>query len=91
MAAKGTAAKPMAKSEVFSSVAEKTGLAKKDVAKWRKDMESREVKEKVTKDRTDGAALGLESTPTIYLNGREYTDHRDIESLRDWINEELGR
>ncbi len=62
-----------------------------DVAKWRKDLESAEVKGRVEKDHAEGGALGLQSTPTIYLNGREYTDHRDIESLRDWINEELGR
>ncbi len=62
-----------------------------DVAQWRKDLESDEVKNRVQKDKTEGGVLGIESTPTIYLNGREYTDHREVESLRDWINEELGR
>jgi|SRR5689334_14182866 nucleoid DNA-binding protein len=33
MAAKGTAPKPMPKSEVFSTLADKTGLSKKDIAK----------------------------------------------------------
>ena len=43
------------------------------------------------KDRSEGTSLGLQATPTIYLNGRLYTDNRDVESLRDWINEELNR
>jgi nucleoid DNA-binding protein len=33
MAGKGSAAKPMSKTEVFSTLADKTGLAKKDVSK----------------------------------------------------------
>jgi len=64
---------------------------KMDVEKWRKDLASDEVKNRVQKDRSDGTALGLQATPTIYLNGREFTDGRDIDSLRDWINEELGK
>lgn len=62
-----------------------------DVAKWRKDFESPEVKGRVQKDKAEGGALGIESTPTIYINGRLFSDTRDIESLRDWISEELGR
>lgn len=72
----------------LEQIAKDVGL---DVEKWRKDLESTEVRQRVTKDRADGEVLGLTSTPTIYLNGREFTDTRDIESLRDWINEELGR
>jgi protein-disulfide isomerase len=62
-----------------------------DVGKWRTDFESDEVKARVDKDRNDGQALGISATPTIYINGRLFTDNRDVESLRDWINEELNR
>lgn len=72
----------------LEQIAKESGL---DVEKWRKDLESTEVRQRVTKDRADGETLGLTSTPTIYINGREFTDSRDLESLRDWINEELGR
>jgi protein-disulfide isomerase len=72
----------------FEQFAKDVGL---EVPRWRKDLESAEVKERVQKDRSEGGALGIEATPTIYLNGRLYTDQRDVESLRDWINEELGR
>jgi protein-disulfide isomerase len=68
--------------------AKESGL---DVSKFRQDLESKAVKERVQKDRVDGSTLGLSSTPTLYINGREYTDNRDTESLREWIKEELAR
>jgi protein-disulfide isomerase len=73
---------------VLESIAKDVGL---DVEKWRKDLESDEVKNRVQKDRDEGGQLGIAATPTIYINGREFTDARDIDSLRDWLNEELGR
>jgi protein-disulfide isomerase len=73
---------------VLEQIAKESGL---DVEKWRKDLESEDVRQHVQKDRAEGEALNIQATPTIYLNGREYTDARDIDSLKDWINEELGR
>jgi predicted DsbA family dithiol-disulfide isomerase len=73
---------------VLEQIAKDSGL---DVEKWRKDLESEDVRQHVAKDHADGEAVGIQATPTIYLNGREYTDARDIDSLRDWISEELGR
>ena len=67
--------------------AKESGL---DVAKFRQDLDSKAVKERVQKDRVDGSTLGLSSTPTLYINGREFTDNRDVESLREWIKEEIG-
>lgn len=68
--------------------AKESGL---DLGKWRKDLEDPAIKDRVNKDRADGKTLGLQSTPTVYINGREYTDPRDFESIKDWIDEELGR
>jgi protein-disulfide isomerase len=68
--------------------AKESGL---DMAKFRQDLDDKATKERVQKDRTDGSTLGLTSTPTLYINGREYTDNRDTESLREWIKEELAK
>jgi protein-disulfide isomerase len=73
---------------VLEKIAKEVGL---DVEKWRKDLDSDDVRARVQKDHAEGEALNIQATPTIYLNGREYTDPRDIDSLKDWINEELGR
>jgi protein-disulfide isomerase len=62
-----------------------------DSAKFRADLEDTKTKTRVQKDRVDGGTLGLSSTPTLYINGREYTDAKDTESLREWIKEELAR
>jgi protein-disulfide isomerase len=72
----------------IEKIAKTSGL---DLAKFRQDIDSQEVKARVQKDRADGAALGLQATPTLYIDGREYTDPKDTDSLREWIKEELGK
>ena len=62
-----------------------------DVPKFRADMDDPKVKAHVQKDLVDGKTLGLSSTPTLYIDGREYTDAKDTDSLREWIKEEIGR
>ena len=62
-----------------------------DLAKFRADLDDPKTKAHVQKDRTDGTTLGLSSTPTLFINGREYTDAKDTESLREWIKEELAK
>ena len=69
----------------------RAGSTDVDVAKLRQDFASDAVKARVQKDRDEGQALGLQATPTVYINGREYTDPKDTESFRAWIKEELGR
>jgi protein-disulfide isomerase len=61
-----------------------------DVAKFRQDLASEAVKARVQKDRSDGAAAGIQATPTLYINGREYTDGRDSDSLREWIKDAIA-
>ncbi len=73
---------------LLEQLAKETGL---DVAKWRTDAESEDIKAKVERDKREGQALGIDHTPTIYINGREYTDPREPDALKDWINEELNR
>jgi protein-disulfide isomerase len=72
----------------IEKIAKESGL---DVAKFRQDLDSADVKAKVQKDRADGQAVGIQATPTLYIDGREYTDARDTESIREWIKEELAR
>ncbi|HEY8923921.1 MAG TPA: thioredoxin domain-containing protein [Polyangia bacterium] len=62
-----------------------------DMTKFRADLEDPKTKARVQKDRVDGGTLGLSSTPTLFINGREYTDAKDTESLREWIKEELAK
>ena len=62
-----------------------------DMTKFRADLDDVKTKTRVQKDRGDGTTLGLSSTPTLFINGREYTDAKDTESLREWIKEEIAK
>ena len=65
-----------------------------DVLRCENQLLSRRVADleaQVEKDKAEGAQLGIRSTPTIFVNGRLFSDNRDADSLRDWITEELGR
>jgi protein-disulfide isomerase len=73
---------------VLEQIAKEVGL---DVPRWRNDMASEAIKNWVGQDKSDGVAIGINSTPSIYINGRRYTGRHDMESISDWIDEELGK
>ncbi len=56
-----------------------------DLNKFHVDMESQAIKDKVAADKKLGESLGVEGTPTIFINGREFAG-----DLNDWVNMELG-
>jgi len=45
----------------------------------------------VQDDKSEGNDLGILATPSIYINGRKYDDPLEINSFKDWVDEELGR
>jgi protein-disulfide isomerase len=53
--------------DVFASYAARLKL---DVERFKKDMDSDEVKARVESDHAHGASLGIDRTPTVYLNGQ---------------------
>jgi protein-disulfide isomerase len=64
-------------------------MLKLDIPKWKADMESPAVKDRIARDRKVGEDLKLKGTPTIYVNGRELEVEQD-ESLEDRVASELG-
>ncbi len=66
--------------------AEQAGL---DVAKFRKELNSRAVRRFVAVDKQEGLNMKVKGTPTIYLNGKEYLGRKDNAEVRDRIEEEL--
>jgi protein-disulfide isomerase len=53
--------------DLFNSYAEKIGL---DVERFKKDIDSPPVKERVEKDQSDGTKIGVTSTPTVFVNNK---------------------
>jgi protein-disulfide isomerase len=66
------------------------GMAKElglSVDRLHADMQAPETAERIAKDRKLGEELKIEGTPTIFINGRQYDGHQD---LNDWLNLELS-
>lgn len=66
--------------EYFDGYARKLGL---DLAKFQKDITSNEVKNRVARDLTEGGQVGVDSTPTFFLNGQKV----DVNSYQELITE----
>jgi len=75
--------------ELFESYAGTIGL---DLDQFRKDMEGEKAKERVDADRHRGESLGIETTPTLFINNQplEQKD-RNPEGIRAVINAALQK
>jgi thiol-disulfide isomerase/thioredoxin len=73
---------------VLEGLAKETSL---DFSRWYADVGSEEIRAQVKLDKDEARSLEIHRTPGIFINGRRYTDELDLPSLKDWIDEELGR
>ncbi len=74
--------------DVFVSYAE---MLKLDVERFKKDMDNDLVKARVESDRARGDALGIDRTPTLYLNGRLLSVSRSsVDAFHAVIDAELN-
>jgi protein-disulfide isomerase len=67
----------------IDSYAKELGL---DMRKFHEDMQSKATTDRIDRDKKLGNDVGVQGTPTIFINGREYDPHQDLE---DWIALEL--
>jgi hypothetical protein len=73
--------------ENVEKLAEKAGL---DLTRFRQDRDSESVADSVAKDRKQGETLALDSTPTLFINGRKFPATTEFkQDLDDWITLEL--
>ena len=70
------------KDDVFRGFAEELGL---DVAQWESDYSSSDVLERIQRDRDDGIALGVQGTPTFFVDGErlEPQSYEDLANALD--------
>ena len=61
-----------------------------DTDKMKSDIDSEKYKQVIQQDMADGNALGIDSTPTIYVNGVKTQDYQ-YSTLRDAINAALKK
>lgn len=74
---------------MFEEYAQKLGL---EMEQFKTDMAGSETKERVNKDMERGRALGVNSTPTVYINGMSVPyEQMTLEGLRQIIDYELQK
>jgi protein-disulfide isomerase len=54
-------------------------------------MDSKEIRDIVTRDLEDGNKAGVEGTPTIFIDGQRYNGRIDLTTLRPVIEAELKK
>lgn len=75
--------------QTWKGYAERLGL---DVAKWENDMMGIGAKTRVDEDMKRGRALGVNSTPTLYVNGVSVPfNEMNVQSLKTIIDGELQK
>jgi len=68
--------------DYFDKYAKELGL---NLEKFKTDSDSKEVRDKVQSDYADGALLGVNSTPTFYLNGEKIRAPRSLDEFKSII------
>ena len=68
----------------LDSYAKELGI---DVSRFHADMQSNQTTDRIAKDKKLGEDLQIGGTPTIFINGRLFDGHQD---MNDWITLELA-
>lgn len=68
---------------VFEGYAQELGL---DMTRYRADVASADVAARVKADAADGEALGVQGTPTFFINGTRFTDRPTYDGLKAAID-----
>lgn len=76
-------AKPL---DLFVSYAQEFGL---DTSKFKEEVEGNKYAERINKDQTDGNTLGVNSTPTFFINGEKLVGTPNYNSLKSMIDSRL--
>lgn len=73
---------------LFKETALELGL---NIEKFEKDRENGETKDSVEKDLNDGRNLGINSTPTFYLNGKKMQNLTSYDAFKKVVEEEINK
>lgn len=73
---------------IFKQLAEELKL---NIEQFEKDAASEEIKRSVEKDSRDGYVLGINSTPTFFLNGKKIQNPRSYEEFKKVIENEINK
>ncbi len=72
-----------ADSTIFERYAEQLNL---DMEQFKTDVNSREVKDRVMRDKNAGIGIGVNATPTFFLNGKKIQNPRGYEAFKSLLD-----
>jgi protein-disulfide isomerase len=79
--------KRQSQAAVFEGYARELGL---DLDRFKADVASAEVAARIKADAADGESLGVQGTPTFFVNGTRYTDRPTYDGLKAAIDKALA-
>ena len=74
--------------EIFTGYAKTLGL---DEDKFKNDIDSKEIRDKISESYREGILLNVTGTPTFFLNGEKMTNPRSFEEFDKVISKELAK
>jgi protein-disulfide isomerase len=70
------------------AMAGKAGL---DLKRFQQDWDSPAIKQALAREQAEGDKIGVEATPTIFIDGQKYNGDLDLDAVRPIIEKELKR
>ena len=77
-------------SRARDTVVEYAKLLGLNIEQFKKDFDSKEIKQKVEKHYRDGVKAGINSTPTFFLNGKKISNPRNYDEFRNIITQVIN-
>jgi protein-disulfide isomerase len=74
--------------EIFIKYAQSLNL---NIDQFKKDFSSKEIKQKIENSYKNALKLGLDSTPTFFLNGKKIPNPRNYEDFKNLIIENINK
>jgi len=59
-----------------------------NIEQWEKDIENEEIKKSIDEDYKEGVKIGINATPTFFLNGQKLQNPRSYEEFKEILNKE---
>jgi protein-disulfide isomerase len=72
--------------DIFAGYAKDIGI---DEERFKNDYDNKVGEDKIRSDQNDGISLGVDSTPTFFINGKKYTGGMPLDKFKSIIDEEL--
>ncbi|RZS36386.1 DSBA-like thioredoxin domain-containing protein [Herbihabitans rhizosphaerae] len=62
-----------------------------DLARFEADLDDQATAARVLKDQNDGIELGVQGTPTFFVNGAKFSGQPSYKALKNAVAEELAK